>query len=254
MTEVLLSIIGVLSSLLILFNGYVAFRTRKLEMEMKEQELKRVNDLDERDVKNEKKLETQIKLVIDRQEGTNQVLFQHSEKLEQISTDLKKHIDEENFKIDLQNTIQSTANHILFYNKNISNESYKMILWNWSNKIELFGINYYEVKHLNTDKSVFRSHLRQDIEILINEFYNEIDSKSTQIVKQGAKKVTFKSMLKEKNVHNKTYYLIETLADNGKTNEQLLSLFRGYINEFFDLFLTACASWDIMTMNQVNHD
>ncbi len=255
-SEIVTGILGLLGVFLVLKTKKIDFDIKKKEDERLEQEKikeeKRSKDLD-------LKLDVRIKTISEKLEGLNQYIididktnkenteFQNAT-LKNIENTLTKHVDEEYFRKDIQNAIQITTNQIITFSKNNfpkDDPSFVLLLWNWSNKIERYATNYYELKVLNPNKKEFKSMLNEHMEMLINDFYSDVDYSIHDYVMKGAKRLTLSKLMKEGNIHQRSYLLADKLADNGfKTKDELIDTIKSYIIDFSQLFITTCATWN----------
>jgi len=246
MIKDLIQYLGVLTPLIIGALGlYVNFKLNKNKKDQEAAIKKSGEDSD-------KKVEAINKAVMDKLNGHDLSLVEIFEVLKNLKDMISSHVCKEDFIENFANSVRFVSNEILSWTKQCD-DKYKSILSFWSESIITFGLIYYKDKNRKENKDVFKKHLTQEIERLIANFYNICDSNVSGLKRHNGKPKRFSKLLKESNLHNRTFLLVSVLSENGfNKNEEIIQVFSKYVNDFFELFFTGLALWDTLENNDIS--
>jgi len=202
--------------------------------------------LKEQEDTQDKKLESQIKLVIGEIKGLSNIVVTLERKLD-------IHLDETDFISTLTDSIQNKSAKILSLSFSL-HQKYKNMLSHWADIIGDFSKNYNDNKNRRKDKSNLEKLLTQDMEIYLNDFNNYIDSFDTEYRMLNNKKYRFSQFLEDAKIHNRTHLLVARLAENGFEGDKnkMVDIFIKYISDYFESFLTAIAVWEKLPLYEFN--
>jgi hypothetical protein len=220
---------------------------RKLEEARIENEKKN----NERDEINDKKLSTQINIVLNRQESIDLILTDNEKVLKNIEKLLMEHILADDFVKNFVNAVRFKSNEILSWTKS-ANDEHKIILSGWAESIISFGLIFHEDKNRHDDKETFKKHLLQEMDRHIKRYYSNADSLVNGIRILKGRKYRFSAFLKESKIHQRTDYFIGVLAENGLDECATIKTFTKYIDEFYQLFFTAVSTWEALPEQTLN--
>jgi len=205
--------------------------------------------INEKEVIQNANLNKAVKLITDEIKGL-------SSSVVSLEIELRNHIDVNNFTLDLKSAIQNKSKLILYLSLTL-NQKYKNILGYWSEIIEKYAVNFCDNKNRKKDVSTLEKQLNQDMMKELEDFNNYIDDLINEYRTVKGKKYKFSTFLNEFQVHNKTHLLVARLIENGFTkedNDKLIKVFTKYIEEYFQVFLTAIAMWDGFPLYDFNEE
>jgi hypothetical protein len=200
------------------------------------------------EVQNEN-LQKAVKLITDEIKGL-------SSSVVNLELELMNHIEITNFISDLRASIQNRSKQILYLSLTL-NQKYKNILGYWSEIIEKFAVNFCDNKNRKKDTSILEKQLLQDMRKELEDFNYYMDDLIDEYRVVKNKKYCFSKYLNEFQVHNKTHLLVARLIENGfkkEDNDKLIKVFTKYIEEYFQVFLTAITAWNELEIYNFNEE
>lgn len=198
----------------------------------------------ERDEKDERRLATQTKVILEN-------IGDLQAKLGEFENLLVPHIEDGKFLINYKDELQTVANSKLVGYRNLGDEHRKILNY-WVDVIERFGIRYCYSSIRHGDKKELEIFLTSHMDIKIAEF-NAVMSQNVHVPRKfhgnniqfntfmnGTQKEQFKNLMP---LHTRTNLLILALVANGLDPEALTKLFASYIKEFFATYFDKLDIW-----------
>jgi hypothetical protein len=148
---------------------------------------------------------------------------------------MELHLNEDNFRKEYRKKIKGKS-----YD-NIDNPllpmEYKSAIVFWSKLIEEFGMTYYYSDVRKKSDYERTKHLYKRRDEIINDFKEYLDNNF-----EGS--LLYSEFIEEKRMYASFEQLIEELARNGWTDDELISKFELQISRFSDAIITSSIVWD----------
>jgi hypothetical protein len=234
---------GFLSPFILAFG--VPIMNSKLKIQENKNQLK-IEERDKiRDDEFKKQIDTILNTVMNMLNGIHITLGDYEKMIDEIKQLIISHIGKDDFLDKFSNAIRGRSNSILIATKRCD-QNYKTVLSSWTELIILFGIIYYKDKNKYDDSEEFKEYLEQEINSKIDLFYSSCDLNVMGLRIHNNKEIRFSKLLQTSQIHNRTNYMISILSENGfEKPEQITSVFKKYIKDFFELYFTAVTTWEL---------
>lgn len=223
----------------ILLNWYLKKRDKKLETNLNNNLDVKMKILTERTIENEKtnnqmernfneKFNKILKTIEENKESQNQ-------KLDKINEMMMLHLNEDNFRKEYRKKIIGKSYDNI--NNPLLGLPYKSAIVFWSKLIQEFGMNYYYSDVRKKSDYDRKKHLYQRRDEILKEFTEYIDEEFQHTI-------SFSDFLKKYQVFASFEILIDELARNGWSDDELIQKFENQINRFSDAIITASVVWE----------
>jgi len=242
--DVLKTVMVLLNPIILTFGGMLLnWYLKKRETKMD----KNINETLDIKIKILKDQQTETERIINEQERTfnnsfNNILQvikdneqSHENRLSKIQSMMELHLNEDNFRKEYRKKIKGKS-----YD-NIDNPllpmEYKSAIVFWSKLIEEFGMTYYYSDVRKKSDYERTKHLYKRRDEIINDFKEYLDNNF-----EGS--LLYSEFIEEKRMYASFEQLIEELARNGWTDDELISKFELQISRFSDAIITSSIVWD----------
>jgi len=242
--DVLKTVMVLLNPIILTFGGMLLnWYLKKRETKMD----KNINETLDIKIKILKDQQTETERIINEQERTfnnsfNNILQvikdneqSHENRLSKIQSMMEIHLNEDNFRKEYRKKIKGKS-----YD-NIDNPllpmEYKSAIVFWSELIEKFGITYYYSDVRKKSDYERKKHLYKRKDEIINDFKEYLNDNF-----EGP--LLYSEFIEKNRVYVSFEQLIEELARNGWTDEQLIEKFELQISRFSDSIITSSIVWE----------